>query len=186
MTLIKALLSVCLIILAACSTGGLGANGPYAPGLGKGESVDGLIVGHRLLAAGEGELALKAYYRAIAEDGLTVDALSAVGSANLALGRLNQAEKNLRDAIKMDETFVPAWNNLGVTLIESRQIPEAVEIFRRAFALDSGQTPEIRDNLSLALQTQEKIRYGSTPEEVITNFALVRRGNGEYLLLSAP
>jgi tetratricopeptide (TPR) repeat protein len=173
------------LFLSAC-TMTTGSNGPYAPGLGKGESVDGLIVGHRLLAAGEGELALKAYYRAIAENGVSVDALSAIGSANLALGRLNQAEKILRDAIKIDETFVPAWNNLGVTLMESRQIPEAVEVFRRAFALDSGQTPQIRDNLSLALETQDKIRYGGQPEEVITNFALVRRGNGEYLLLSAP
>ena len=173
------------VVLSACTMTS-GGNGPYAPGVGRGESVDGLIVGHRLLAAGEGELALKAYYRAVAKNGLTVDALSAIGSANLALGRLNQAEKNLRDAIELDETFVPAWNNLGVTLIETRRIPEAVEIFRRAFALDSGQTPEIRDNLSLALETQDKIRYGSIPEEVIINFALVRRGNGEYLLLSAP
>lgn len=177
---------VLALALFACTDGATGG-GPFAPGgAGRGNSVDGLIVGHRLMAAGEYELALKAYYRAAGEKGLTVDVLSAIGSADMRLGRLGQAEKILRDAIKVDGEFVPAWNNLGVVLMESRQYNEAVEVFRRAFALDSGQTEEIRDNLSLALETQKKIRYGSTPDEVITNFALVRRGNGEYLLLSEP
>ncbi|MEO8531856.1 MAG: tetratricopeptide repeat protein [Deltaproteobacteria bacterium] len=177
------------VALTACEAGGTGGTGgnPFAPsGAARGDSVDGLIVGHRLMAANEYELALKAYYRAAADKGLTVDVLSAIGSADMRLGRLGQAESVLRKAIETDGTFVPAWNNLGVVLIESRKYDEAVEVFRRAFALDSGQTEEIRDNLSLALETQKKIRYGSTPEEVITNFALVRRGNGEYLLLSEP
>ena len=138
------------------------------------------------MEAGEFELALNAYYRAAAQRGISVDVLSAIGSAQMRLGRLGQAETTLRQAIEKDGEFVPAWNNLGVVLIETRQYEEAVEVFRRAFALDSGVTPEIRDNLSLALETQKKIRYGAKPEEVITNFALVRRGNGEYLLLSEP
>lgn len=88
-----AALLICLLV-AACQSGGLGASGPKgnAPyGVDPGEKgVDGLLVGHRLMEAGEYELALKAYYRAAAEDGMNVDVLSAIGSADLALGALGR------------------------------------------------------------------------------------------------
>lgn len=177
--------SFCL--LAACAPSGrlkpLTENGDYAPpGVdAKAISVDGLMVGHRLMAAGEFELALKAYHRAAAHLGITVDTLSAIGSAKLKLGRLGQAERDLRRAIDMDETFVPAWNNLGVVLIETGNYGEAERVFRTAYALDSGNSVEIRDNLRLALAHLEKPGY---IEEQKSNFALVRRGTGEYLLLS--
>lgn len=147
------------------------------------EAVDGLIVGHRLMAAGEYELALKAYLRAAADHGVTVDVLSALGSANLKLGRLGQAEKLLRDAIEEDKNFAPAWNNLGVTLMERGETAEARQVFRTAFALDSGQSDEIRENLRLAIAKTENPAY-----DVVNNynFDLVRRGNGKYLLLTTP
>jgi tetratricopeptide (TPR) repeat protein len=174
-----------LVLLAACQpTGGLGTSGtPYAPATraGAGDIVDGLTVGHRLMAAGEYELALKAYYRSASERGATVDVLSAIGSANLALGRLGQAEQILRRAVEADQTFVPAWNNLGVVLMEKGDVGEASRVFKTAFALDSGQSDSIRENLRLALAKLENPGYDAPNEE---KFALVRRGNGEYLLLS--
>ncbi len=133
------------------------------------------------MAAGEYELALKAYERAAAEHGLTADVLSAIGSADLALGRLGQAERLLRKAVKVDETFVPAWNNLGVVLVEKGEYGEAARVFRLAFALDNGNSPEIRENLRLALAKIENPTY-DTGENV--DFALVRRGEGDYLLLT--
>lgn len=175
--------------LAACSSaGGLGLDrdSPFAPGVSSrasGRSVDGLTVGHRLMAAGEYELALEAYYRAGYERGLTVDVMSAVGSANLKLGRLGQAERNLRAAIEMDDTFVPAWNNLGVVLMEQGKYGEAELVFKRAFALDSGETADIRDNLRLALEKKRDPDY-TDPEN--KGPALVRRGTGDYLLLTTP
>ena len=180
------LLMAAALLLAACEgAGGLGASGagPYAPaGVDPGEpSVDGLIVGHRLMAAGEYDLALKAYLRGAAEHGMTVDVLSALGSANLALGRLGQAERLLRRAIAADETFVPAWNNLGVVLMERGKLGEAARVFQVAFALDSGESAEIRENLRLAL---EKLEKPAVTEQDTGTFALVRRGPGEYLLLS--
>jgi len=156
---------------------------PFAPSgvkIGE-ESVDGLIVGHRLMQAGEYELALKAYLRAGAERGVDVDVLSALGSANLKLGRLGQSEKLLRDALSRDETFVPAWNNLGVVLMEQGNIGEAERVFRTAFALDSGESVEIRENLRLAIAKLESSSYA---EENNSTFALVRRGQSEYVLLS--
>ena len=176
------------ILMAACQpTGGLPANGgnPYAPsGPVRGEdSVDGLLVGHRLMAAHEYDLALRAYYRAAADQGFTVDVLSALGSANLSLGRLGQAEALLRRAVKEDETFVPAWNNLGVVLMEKGEVGEASRVFQTAFALDSGQSDSIRENLRRALA---KLKNPAYVEPETYNYDLVRRGNGEYLLLSTP
>jgi Flp pilus assembly protein TadD len=156
---------------------------PYAPtdikpGV---NSVDGLIVGHRLTAAREHELALKAYLRAASEQGMNVDVLSALGSANLQLGRMGQAETLLRRAIKMDDSFGAAWNNLGVVLMETGQIAEAARVFQIAFGLDKGQSSQIRDNLRLALTLKENPSF--EPEEEHA-FSLVRRGNGTYQLLS--
>lgn len=185
----RALGFLIVMTTAACqqSTGGLTPlyEGPAAP---EGtpevtQAVDGLIVGHRLMAAGEYELALKAYYRAAGEQGITVDVLSALGSANLKLARLGQAEALLREAIEQDETFVPAWNNLGVTLMEQGNVAEARNVFRTAFGLDRGLSTEIRENLRLAIAKTENTAYDTSQND---NFELVRRGSGSYLLLSTP
>lgn len=144
------------------------------------EAVDGLVVGHRLMAAGEFQLALDAYTRAAVDQGLTADVLSAIGSANMRLGRLHQAEKFLLKAVEKDPDFVPAWNNLGVTQINSSQYIEARSSFQRAFALDNGDSEQIRQNLILANRLVEE-NSAEIPEAY--KFLLVRRGNGRYLLL---
>jgi Flp pilus assembly protein TadD len=132
--------------------------------------------------AGEYELALKAYMRAASERGINVDVLSALGSANLHLGRLGQAESLLRQAIKADPSFVPALNNLGVVLMEQGKAGEARRVFQQAFALDSGETDSIRENLRLAIARSESSVYAEPQEE--PDFTLVRRGQGRFVLLS--
>ena len=185
-----ACLIVSLLSLAACQlTGGSsplkGAENAPPPADAKGEGVDGLLVGHRLMEAGESELALKAYLRAAAESGMSVDVLSALGSANLALGRLGQAEQLLRRAVEIDPSFVPAQNNLGVVLMERGKAPEAKVVFQQAYALDSGSTDSIRENLRRAIAMTENSVYAPEEEEKVHNFSLVRRGQGEFVLLSA-
>lgn len=173
------------IALTACEpAGGLRQSdgSPFAPaGVANDPSVDGLTVGHRLMEAREYELALDAYLRAAGERGVTVDVLSAIGTANLALGRLGQAEQILRRATEVDETFPPAWNNLGVVLMERGQYGEASRVFRLAFALDSGQSAEIRENLRLALAKLENPAYSAEQND----FRLVRRGPG-YFRIQSP
>ena len=172
--------------LAACNPGGLGASRdtPFAPGLRKnGHAVDQLLVGHRLMQAGEHELALQAFTRAAGDQGLTVDTLSALGSANLGLGRLGQAEHLLRRAIKTDEAIPETWNNLGVVLMERGQYTEAEQVFRRAFALDNGESVSIRDNLRLALAKSENPDYGENQEQ---DYKLVRRGSSDFLIRQIP
>ena len=176
-----------LFALAACSTGGLGASkdSPSAPGRKAGvEAVDGLLVGHRLMDAGEYELALRAFTRAAAAQGMTVDVLSALGSANIGLGRLGQAEKLLRRAIEEDDAVPEAWNNLGVILMERGEFAEAAQIFQQAYALDDGQSDSIRDNLRLALAKSENSDYTESNEE--QKYKLVRRGSSDFLIRSIP
>ena len=175
-------LLILALALGGCTpSGGASRNMPFGVDA-RGEAVDGLIVGHRLMEAGEYELALKAYYRAAATNGVNVDTLSAIGSANLALGRLGQAEKMLRDALEEDPTFVPAMNNLGVVLMERGQFGEARVVFQQAFAQDSGQTDSIRENLKLAIASSEASVLGF--EEEKGEFRLVRRDKGKYVLLT--
>ena len=168
------------LALSACSANLAAEN--RAPGASGRQGEDGLIVGHRLMAAGEHDLALRAYLRAAGEDGINIDTLSALGSANLALGRLGQAEQLLRRALEVDPQYVPALNNLGVVLMERERPGEARVIFQQAFALDSGQSDSIRQNLRLAIAETEGKVY-DTPEEAPA-FSLMRREKGKYVLLS--
>jgi Flp pilus assembly protein TadD len=171
-----------LAVVACTPTGGVSRDARFGVDA-RGQAVDGLTVGHRLMEAGEYELALKAYYRAAGEDGVSVDTLSAIGSANLALGRLGQAEQMLRRALEVDPTFVPAMNNLGVVLMERGKVGEARAVFQRAFAQDSGQTDSIRENLKLAIAQSEANVYDATQEEE-GGFQLMRREKGKYVLLT--
>ncbi len=173
-----------LIVFTACAdqTDQLPDN-PYAPATDySAEPVDQLLVGERLLEAGENELALQAFTRAAASQGMSADVLGSLGMANLRLGRLGQAERQLREAIEMDETNFATWNNLGVVLMEADRTADAVQIFRQAYALSNGQSDEIRDNLRKALAKFEDAQY----DEVENTYKLVRQGTGEYLLKTTP
>jgi Flp pilus assembly protein TadD len=175
-------------LLAACNSGGLGASGGKSRNAPPGadaskDGIDGLLVGHRLMEAGEFDLALRAYLRAAAETGMNVDVLSAIGSANLQLGRLGQAEQILRRATEADPSFVPALNNLGCVLMERGKTGEARVVFQQAFALDSGQSDSIRENLRLAIARSENAVYDIKNDEKPV-MKLVRRGHGTYVLLS--
>lgn len=170
---------VCLTTLGACSdTARIDKDARYAPGVDRRkEAVDGLVVGNRLLEAKQYELALNAFTRAAADQGMTSPIYAGLGAANLGLGRLGQAEKQLREAIKDPQAAPQTWNNLGVVLMDSGEVPEAVEILRRAFALSNGENDEIRDNLRLALAMQDKTVYDPEAEQELD---VVRSGSGTY------
>lgn len=145
------------------------------------KAADPLIVGHRLMEAGEYELALKSYYRAAGDRGATAQVLSALGSVNLRLGRLGQSERLLRQALDKAPDKPAVWNNLGVVLMERRQTGEAKEVFRRAYALDSGQSDAIRENLRLAIARTENAAYDPSIDQGID---LMRNGSGSYRLMT--
>ncbi|MBE1283240.1 MAG: tetratricopeptide repeat protein [Rhodobacteraceae bacterium] len=177
---------VALATVAACDSGtGLNKdNGPYAPGVNlKQDAVDGVEVGNRLMTAGEYELATQAYARAALEHGLTPEIMVGMGTANLGLGRLGQSEDMLRRAVAAAPDWPEAWNNLGVVLMERGKTAEAEQIFRKAYALDNGESDSIRDNLRLALAKTEN------PDNTVgqnQEFKLVQRGGSDYLIRETP
>ena len=185
--MLRASASVLLILtLTGCTDQGdaLSNDNPYAPGVAKnGEAVDGMVVGHRLMDAGEYELAIDAYSRAAVSEGMTADVIAGIGSANLALGRLGTAERLLRDATEKDEEAPEIWNNLGVVLMERGKTAEAAQVFRRAYAIDDGQSDSIRDNLRLALAKSEDSDYSGRKDQ---DYKLVRRGSNDYLIRKIP
>lgn len=181
-----ALLIGAVALAAGCQTASLSPSqrGPFAPELNRrAEAVDQLTVGHRLLASGEAELALEAFHRAAAERGLEdPEVLSSLGTANLALGRLGQAENLLRTAVKLEGEWPELLNNLGVVLMERGKTAEAEQILKRAYALSNGENDSIRDNLRLALAKLDNIDYGEDQEQ---DYKLVRRGAADYLIRSS-
>lgn len=174
------------VAVAACTTAGEPnlPEGPYPPGVDtRGNAVDGVVVGQRLVASGEYELALDAFTRAALDQGMTTEIVSGIGSANLGLGRLGQAEGMLRRAVAEAPDWPEAWNNLGVLLMEKGEIPEATEVFRRAYALDNGESDAIRDNLRLALANLENpVNNQAQTQE----YKLVQRQQGVYQISRTP
>ena len=169
-----------LLVLCACAQPSAGdrETGALVPAVDPTrEAVSGLEVGHRLMAAGEYDLALDAYTRAALDQGLTPEVLINLGSANLALGRLGQAERQLRRAAEAEPDRPEAWNNLGVVLMEQGEVAQAAQLFRKAFDLDNGQSLAIRDNLRFALAKMEN-SDSIDPQQ----YKLVRRSGGEYLI----
>ncbi len=180
-----------LIGLTACTAGGFGMSGlspnepgnPFAPGVDlRAEAENGVDVGHRLIAAGEFELAIRAFNRAALDQGLDAEIMSGLGTANLGLGRLGQAETLLRRAVNEEANQPEIWNNLGVVLMERGKNAEAMQIFRKAFALSNGQSDAIRDNLRVALA---KIENSDINEDNNESYKLVRRGTSDYLIRKA-
>ncbi len=179
--------------LAACDTTGgqsLPPDQVMAPGIdlraeANNEGVDDVEVGHRLIAAGEYELAIKAFNRAALDRGeLDAEILSGLGTANLAMGRLGQAEPLLKRAVEEDDAEPVDFNNYGVLLMEQGKTRQAVRYFQRAFALSNGENIAIRDNLRLALAKSEN--SATTEVQKSSEYKLVRRGKSDFVIRPVP
>jgi len=159
----------------------------WAPGVdSRKDAEDGLVVGHRLMAAGEYELALDAFTRATLDHGLSAELLSSLGTANLGLGRLGQAEDLLRRATAKEPDWPEPLNNLGIVLMEQGQTSEAVQVFKRAYALDNGESDAIRDNFRLALEKLENPPHSDAQSTENNDYKLVRQGGGSYAIRKNP
>ena len=187
------LFALILIGLAACdSTGGFSApeEQVMAPGvdlaaLQAEKGASNIEVGHRLIAAGEYELAIRSFNRAALERGtLDAETLSGLGTANLGLGRLGEAEKLLERAVEQDDAQPVDYNNYAVLLMEKGRTGEAVAYFRRGFALSNGENIAIRDNLRLALAKSENSVTKESEKQ--SDYKLVRRGSSDFVIRPTP
>ena len=66
--------------------------------------------------------------------------------------------------------------------MERGQVGEASEAFRRAFAADNGNSDEIRENLRLYLADLADADENFAQD--VQNFSLIRRGAGDFVLMS--
>lgn len=174
---------IMMMSLAACTQTRLAQlpDSPFAPAVDVGgRAEDPIIVGNRLMAAQQYELALDAFELAAGHHGQTAGLLGAMGSAKLGLGHLGQAEDLLRRAVKKDPSWPELWNNLGVILAERGKLPEATLVFKKAFALDNGDSDTIKENLTRALASLDEMTYAD--EEVVTDFSLARIDRSVYVL----
>ncbi|TLP58384.1 tetratricopeptide repeat protein [Parasedimentitalea maritima] len=171
-------------VVASCGSTTSDPATPWAPGVDHSKQAeDGLEVGHRMMAAGQYELALDAFIRAALDHGMTGEVLSSMGTANLGLGRLGQAETLLRRAVKEEPDWPEAMNNLGVVLMEQGKYAEAEQVLRRAYALDNGESDPIRENLRLALANLENSANTAGQNQ---DYELVQRGGGNFLIRTTP
>ena len=132
--------------LALCVAGCVSSGAPY-------RTPEAAIVEGRLnLAMGDYEAAARAF--TFATIGRPDDAIAQgyLGESLYRAGRARQAEPYLRRAVELDETLIPAWNNLGLVLLDTGREREAARVLRRAYALDSGRTDAIRMNLERAME----------------------------------
>ena len=133
--------------------------GPYAPGIDRSaEAVGGVEVGHRLIAAGEFELAIKAFNRAALDQGRIMTAKSFQDSAPQTSGLDGwDRPKPCCAAPQLNSTPSPQdLNNLGVVLMERGENSRSRTGFEKAHShLDDGESTLIRDNLRAALAKTE-------------------------------
>jgi Flp pilus assembly protein TadD len=66
--------------------------------------------------------------------------------------------------------------------MEKGETAEAEQIFRRAYALDNGESDSIRDNLRLALAKTQNPDYDVNEQE----YKMIRRGSSDFLLRRVP
>ncbi|MFM9272142.1 tetratricopeptide repeat protein [Halomonas elongata] len=114
-----------------------------------GEDVDiDVRLGDARLASGDPQGALRSYRAALEKDIDNPTALLGLGSAQLRLGKVESAERNLRLAAPTLDTS-SAWSRLGAAQALLGQGEAAVSSFSRAVA-QAPDAPDPQTNLALA------------------------------------
>jgi tetratricopeptide (TPR) repeat protein len=84
------------------------------------------------------EEAVRAYHRALMQDGPIAEVAFNMGNCLYALGRKEAASQRFMQAVENDPEFVEAWNNLGNVLSELTLVEDALDAFRSALRIDPG------------------------------------------------
>lgn len=145
------------------------------------DSPDSLTLGLRLMVAGEPGLAVKAFHRALAEDGPSAEAFTGLSTALYETGRRTQALRIAKSAVDLDPNLAVARNNLGVMLFDSGELSAALTEFERAFALTGGKDKRIAENLGIAELAADR-RYEISPKRAQADFDIIQFGHGVFRL----
>lgn len=128
----------------------------YAP-----KHMESLInIGGIHLSRGEADQALRTFTTALSVwDVPLVRANLAV--AYIQLGQMEEAERHLREALKMDPNLPDALTNLGSVLLRQERYQESAEHSQRALEL-SGDFAMAHNNLALALLALDQVDEART------------------------
>lgn len=96
-----------------------------------------------------------------------------LGAANAGLGRLDQAERSYREALRLKPDYAEACNNLAVVLYELGKFPEAVATCKKALELKSNFA-EAFNNLGNILNELGDFR------EAVANYRKALEINPDY------
>jgi tetratricopeptide (TPR) repeat protein len=72
------------------------------------------------------------------------------------MGSQDEAIAAFREAIRLKHDFVPAYNNLGNSLLLQEKVKEAIDVLRQAIAIDP-KSVGAHNNLGMALEKQDKL-----------------------------
>ena len=130
--------------------------------------------------------AIEQYQLALAGDPKNVGALNRMAMVYTRLGRFEEAQKSLEQAVEVTPDSALLRNNLGYAYVCTKHWPAAEEQFREALRLDPGFN-RARINLGLAVARQDRISEALNefravlPEpDALYNLGLVLRGMGRY------
>ena len=130
------------------------------------------------LDEGRGEAALDHALRAAGHAGLTPEVVLSMARANVALGRLGQAERLLRPLAEARPADAAVQSEFGRLLLAMNRPAEAARVLRLAFSLDPDDALA-RDGLSESLARLDATGYDPSHENA---FTLGHEGGGLYVL----
>jgi Flp pilus assembly protein TadD len=141
-----------------------------------------LSLGKRLLAAGEPDLAIRAFQGSMNKEGVSAQAITGAGIAYRQQGLLHEARRYFEKASLIAPKSVIAHNNLGVVLYQLKEYYPARDEFRTAFALSNGTSEMAERNLNRAEATIEALTLVPETDQVFSH-DVVRLGGGEFRLV---
>jgi tetratricopeptide (TPR) repeat protein len=100
---------------------------------------------------GDSPRALEEYKQLLKHNPKDADLLNDVGYCYYNLGKWDEAEKCLRQAVAINAGHARAWINLGMTLAQAKRTDESLEAFQKVVSPAQAQC-----NLAFILQTQKK------------------------------
>ncbi len=101
---------------------------------------------------GDDRLTLDEFARALKEHPKDPDLWNDLGYYHYQRGNWDEAEKNYRKVVELNDKHPRGWTNLGLTLGQKGQYPEALAAFEK-----SSRPADARCNLAFVLCTQGKI-----------------------------
>lgn len=141
-----------------------------------------LSVGKRLLAAGEPDLAIKAFLRSINNEGVSAQAMTGAGIGYQRQGLLTTARRYFEQATRLAPNSTITHNNLGVVLYQMKEYYSARDEFRLAFAVSNGANELAENNLNRVEATIAAVEVVPETDYAISH-DVVRLGGGEFRLV---